>query len=43
MKKDAGQVFQFPSPETKRAEWLEPFCTNDFWDSLGRPALFMIS
>ena len=28
MTKDAGQGFQFPIPETKRAEWLELFCAT---------------
>ena len=28
MTKDAGNVFQFPIPEKKRAEWLEPFCAT---------------
>ena len=36
MTKDAGQIFQIPIPEMVRS-----FQRNDFWDSLGRPALLM--
>ena len=36
MTKDAGQIFQIPIPEMVRS-----FQRNDFWDSLGRPALLV--
>ena len=36
MTKDAGQIFQIPI-----AEMVRSFQRNDFWDSLGRPALLM--